>query len=136
MNTTCVYKLIAIGFLIGTLMQLLVPKQDAQFKGTLTPEQRKTYDTIVKERLRIFAFAWIFSLMFVWRLPVDRWTRVVVYHLLLGAIYECWPKSTYMVEHLHTSSQIQQWQQVYRQMQFRHAIALLVNLVAIPWVCT
>jgi hypothetical protein len=135
MQLECVYKCIAIGFILGSLLQIMIPKNDKQFKKALTPQQKQTYENIVKERVRIFMFAWVCSLLFIWQLPITGWSRSIVYHLMLGAIYECTPKSTYMVEHLHNQTQIRLWQKVYTQMQFRTAIALLVNILFIPFIC-
>ena len=136
MSTSCVHKYIAYGFISGSIATILLPMNDSMFKESLNMKQKNIYKRITYERMYIFFIGCIISFIFTTFLQVEQWTKVVVFYILLGVFYKCHPKSYYMVEHLNNSHQLQLWNSIYKEMQFKHACSLLLSILSIPLLCT
>ena len=131
----CIHKYIAYGFLLGSIATVIVPTDNKKFTNSLSKSQRKIYDIIIQERIYIFLSGCIFSGLFARFVDANKWTKIFLFYMLLGVYYKCHPKSYYMVEYLKNEHQLRLWNAIYKEMQFKHAFALLLNILAIPLLC-
>ena len=130
----CVNQYVSYGFLTGTLLSIMTPSNDDEFKRSMDVNQLRIYNFIRRERMSIFIVSSVFSMIFVHLLKIKGWFKIVLYYTLLGASYKCWPKTYYMVEHLR-ENQLVLWNTIYKDMQYKHAFALLVGILSVPIMC-
>ena len=130
----CVNQCIAYGFITGTLLSIITPVNDGAFKKSMDDNQLHIYNFIRKERMIIFTLSSIFSMLFVHILKINGWFKIVLYYILMGALYKCWPKTYYMVEYLR-ENQLELWNGIYKDMQYKHAFALLIGVLSVPVMC-
>lgn len=145
---------IAILFLVANIYTMLsVDCKDTKKKlySLLNNNQKRIHQKIVEERKSIYFKGYgvglILSsiLIFIYKymvLPNKKYkellsTSTIV--CMVGAItfttnylyYILSPKTTYMVQHLHNKQQIDEWLKIYRTMQIKYHIGLVLGIVAI-----
>ena len=125
-----------ITFMIITMMDSKSEKKTKSLEKILNRYQLDTYHKIVKERTTIFMYSFLSSVMFVLFFIKNKWTATLLCFTLTCALYELAPKSTYMVEHLHTPAQINAWKQYSRNMQVKSAFATLCGVLIMPVLCS
>lgn len=122
-----------------------------KYQETLSPTQRERYIKIVQERKMIglkgyvlgFAFSFCANMMKYLRVgcfsPNRRDFGTMGILCLTGAItfttqylfYILSPKSDWMVLHLDTRTQREEWLKVYRSMQFNYHLGLVFGIAAV-----
>jgi uncharacterized protein YacL len=104
----------------------------------LDSEQLAVYRTIHKERMQIYLIGLLLGLLlgFIY-LNINQSTSVArtctFVSIVMGVnylFYMIYPKSTYLVRHLKTQEQLDAWQVVYRTMQYRQYMGMVLGLVA------
>ena len=134
----------AIGFaLVGaTIATALVSKQDPVFQkyhATLEPEQKEALDKIANERMNLYIQGTLVGIVLVGVLmlmgvrglsPFANGCAFVAIVLLTQYFYYIlMPKSDWMVKHLNSKVQNEEWLNVYRHMSVRWHGGLLVGLL-------
>lgn len=134
----------ALGFaLVGaTIATALVSKEDPVFKkyhATLEPEQKDALDRIANERMNLYIQGTLVGVVLVvllWFLgmrelsPFANGCAFVAIVLLAQYFYYIlMPKSDWMVKHLNSKVQNEEWLNVYRHMSVRWHGGLLLGLV-------
>lgn len=143
---------IAILFLVAnvyTMVSLDCKEVKADFYKVLNDKQKAIYEKIVKERKTIYYTGYgvglilSFILIFVYKYIINTSNKknncswIIV--CMVGAItfttnylyYILSPKTTYMVEHLDNKQQIDEWLKIYRTMQVKYHVGLVLGIVAI-----
>lgn len=116
---TCMLSSIIIFWLLsGMLVNKKTPEYTNLLKS-LNEEQKTAFDKIVQERTNIFKKSSMFSVVISLVLLIQyRNTKpqnkllclfIVSYVFVMSCIYMAWPKSDYMVRHLKTQEQRDNW---------------------------
>ena len=131
---------IASAFFGGMLFLSLNPyKYEVleQYLATLDENQLAIFRKIHKERMQIYLLGLVLGLLLgfiylnVSKSSVARTCTFVA--IVMGVnylFYMVYPKSTYMIKHLNTEEQVNAWQNVYRTMQYRQYMGMVLGLVA------
>jgi uncharacterized membrane protein YkgB len=138
---------IAIVFLVANIYTAFITDKAAGkdvFYKTLSQEQVQHYEGIVKERRDIYLKGYILGIVlaaiFVFMMNKSKKSGMVGWSIggLAGAIvlltnyffYILSHKSDYMVLHLDMESQREAWHNIYRTMQVRYHIGLLLGIAS------
>ena len=137
---------IASGLFASMLYLSLHPEKDdvlRNFMSKLDKKQQKLYVKIKNERLQIYTYGLVISLLlgFIYLNNTKKSdTRTCVFvSMVLGItilFYLLYPKTTYMVKHLTHQEQVDAWLQVYRFMQYNHYLGMLLGGIAYLIVAT
>ena len=131
---------IASAFFGGMLFLSLNPYKYEileQYLATLDENQLSIFRKIHKERMQIYLLGLVLGLLLgfiylnVSKNSVARTCTFV--SIVMGVnylFYMIYPKSTYMIKHLNNEKQITEWQNVYRTMQYRQYMGMVLGLVA------
>ena len=143
---------IAILFLVANIYTMLsvdCKNKKEKLYSLLNDSQKNIHQKIVEERKSIYFTGYgiglilSFVLIFIYKYLINGsskkkmpiWTVVC----MVGAItftsnylyYILSPKTTYMVQHLDNKQQIDEWLKIYRTMQVKYHIGLVLGIVAI-----
>ena len=138
---------IAIMFLTATIYLKLTTSRSKQvdaLKNVMNKTQSQHYEKIVKERRDISMKGYLlglvlaFTVLFITKGSKSIKISSTASVCLVGAItlatnyfyYILHPKSDYMILHLEEENQRLLWLSVYRNMQFKYHIGLLLGIVA------
>ena len=147
MNYCSIWAGIAIVFLVANVYTAFITDKAAgkdEFYKTLSQEQVKLYENIVRERrdiyLKGYGLGIVFAIIFVFMLNKTKKSNLAGWGIagLAGAIvfmtnyfyYMMSPKSDYMVIHLDTEEQRKAWNNIYTTMQFRYHWGLLLGIAS------
>jgi hypothetical protein len=140
-GTTCLLGAAFVGsmlFCMGTTKNAGVFKK---FEGLLDANQLNNYKAIANERLNIYLQGFfiglvlaVLSLNFVRQLKkMPTGNKVCLFIVIaLGfnyLYYSLYPKSQYMLESLNTPEQVKAWLSIYRHMQMRVKMGVVLGLV-------
>lgn len=132
---------IATIFIISSLYMVLTCKSCSpikEYEESLDEQQKKIYNNIVKERMKIylygFAFGIIIALGYLYlnnmSFPMaNSCIFVSIAFITQHIIYSLYPKSDYMVRHLKSVDQVNKWFDVYRFMIKRFHIGAVIGLI-------
>ena len=116
-----------------------------RFMSLMTPEQQSIYKEVSRERMHIYLMGLIIGLLLGF---------IYLYHGVKGAgltrtcgfvfitmattylFYLLYPKSKYMLTYLTTDEQRAAWLDVYRGMQYRHYMGMVLGIIAYVLVST
>ncbi len=137
---------LAVVFLVANLYMTFTADQvDAKRKlyAALTPQELKEYEHIIVARRRIYLEGYLVGLILSFMILVmNVWQRVPLGRLSIactvGAVtlitnyfyYMLSPKPDLLVVHLAEPRKRELWQQVYRRMQVKYHVGLLLGIVA------
>ena len=141
----------ALGFalLAGNLFVMMNPlmkKENKEFMATLNDDQRKKYDAIKMERLRLFLFGTLAGLvvggyaMYATRhIHMSDWTRTCVFVGTVMIVQFFWymlskKSEGSMVEFLDTKKQIREWNDIRQVSMKSYTLGLGVGLVAYSFI--
>ena len=142
LNNCCdLWCLIATALFASMLYMMLNPRKSDiinTFQSQLTPEQNAIYVEIVNERMRIYLIsitvALILGFLYLQFNNNRSVSRVCVFTVLVlfasNMLYLIAPKSKYMVTYLTTEVQRNAWLDVYKEMQYRKVIGILLGIIA------
>ena len=114
-----------------------------QYRSKLTPRQREIYDKIAKERFNISmqgymlgAFLSLFVIYYNYRKKGFKPASVMCLVLATSFItnyfyYKLTPKSDWMLHHVETQEQTQDWLNMYKTMQYYYHAGLALGIVGL-----
>ena len=143
LNNCCdLWCLIATALFASMLYMMLNPRKSDIInnfqKPQLTPDQNAIYVEIVNERMRIYLIsitvALVLGFLYLQLNNNKSVSRVCVFTVLVlfasNMLYLIAPKSKYMVTYLKTEEQRNAWLAVYKEMQYRKVIGILLGIAA------
>lgn len=142
LNNCCdLWCLIATALFASMLYMMLNPRKSDiinAFQSHLTPEQNSIYVEIVNERMKIYlisiTIALVIGFLYLQFNCNKSVSRVCVFTVLVlfisTVLYLIAPKSKYMVTYLTTELQRNAWLAVYKEMQYRKVIGVLLGIAA------
>lgn len=115
------------------------------YKNTLSNENKKIYDKIVSERIKIsyqgYSLGFILSLLIIFyntslksqklnTLPI---TCIIISTSVLTNYfyYILYPKSDTMLNHINNPKEIEEWRKMYREMQYNYHLGLVLGIIAV-----
>tara|TARA_Y100000816_G_C25861977_1_gene450053 strand:- start:48 stop:497 length:450 start_codon:yes stop_codon:yes gene_type:complete len=133
--------LIAIVLLIANIYLTIRAdsgNEKERFYKTLDSKLIARYEKIIRERKRIYIYSFSIGLLlsgiaiYMCKIPRN------LMACLVGAItlsvtylgYIIYPKSDYMIIHLHNEKQRMAWLDIYRSMQLKYHVGLVIGIVA------
>ena len=135
------YCVLGAGLLFASIVCMATSKNagyHADFQNLLSPDQMNKYKGIVNERLSIYIqgllIGVILGLIVVSMLEkVSTLNRVcvfVVVALVFNVVYYLlMPKTSYMLQHLNSTEQINAWLRVYKVMRQRYILGFFVGII-------
>ena len=143
-KTTC---FVSIVFLVANIFVMFNVDKDKlknNFIQLLNHQQRELYESLIKERRNIYfqgyALGLILSLIYLFYIKQILGKRInnVLLICSIGFIvfitnylyYILMKKSTYMIEHLNNKEQTKAWLDIYKTMQFKYHLGLLLGVIA------
>jgi len=137
---------IGLMFLIANLYVTFTAdktKQKDEFYNTLSKDKIEKYESIINERRVIYLkgyglgliLAFIFLFLYKNFIGNDKGLNKVCF---IGGItllvnyfyYMLFPKTDYMILHLNEEEQREKWLNIYKTMQFKYHIGLLLGIIA------
>lgn len=133
----CPFKLIAVGFLIGSVLCAYPTRSENEFTKSLDASQKLTYRDIQLERFHIYITSVFISLVTigVFRKRLSVWIKVVLMFLLTASLYLIAPKTTYMHDHLKSDEQRLLLRKIYRSQQLKYYGSFTLAVVSAPFIC-
>lgn len=132
--------MIGIGMLAATFSCMTVSEeQHNRLRQKFSPELDATYTKIVKERRNLYFQGLILGLILAYFClrfikPVNMFHRMMFFFAvsLLTAVvyYSVMPKSDYMLNHLKTAEENKAWLEMYKTMQQRYFIGIVLGLLS------
>jgi uncharacterized membrane protein YfcA len=112
---------------------------------TLDNDQKKIYEQIVKERLKIYYIGSLVGL-FLAVLYVFYYYKkqpalylicsfVVIFFVTQIIVYMIYPKTLYMLDYINTNEQAKAWMQVYNKMMSNYMIGFTLGLIGFGLLC-
>ena len=141
-NYTCVLACAgAAAFFGGMLYVSLNPVKNDKlntFLALLNPQQRVIYSDLTRERMQIYLMGLILGLLvgfiFLYQSGAAGMMRSCGFVFIALSItylfYMLYPKSTYMLYHLTTDDQRSAWMEIYKTMQYRHYMGMVLGIIA------
>ena len=143
-KTTC---FVSIVFLIANIFVMFNVDKDKlknNFIKLLNYQQRELYESLIKERRNIYFHGYglglILSFIYLYYIKQILGKRInnVLLICSVGFIvfitnylyYILMKKSTYMIEHLNNKEQTKAWLDIYRTMQFKYHLGLLLGIIS------
>ena len=141
---TCVSYCLLGAALVGSSILTMMTSKSApvfvKFNNLLDANQKQIYKSILNERASIYAQSLILGIVIaclvVFNLPRPKSKSVKISKgclfvlLALGVNYlgySLYPKSTYMLNHLHNAQQNKAWVAIYKEMKFRCMFGLILG---------
>lgn len=134
----CISCIVGITLLFSSIYMSLVKDETyfQRFIVLLDEEQKKTYFSIVKERLTIYILGMIIGLtlglMYFFNYPNHKYRictfLTIVYLAKLGFYYFA-PKSPLMLYSLNTKAQVDAWADIYSDMKYKWTMSLLTGFI-------
>jgi len=139
-----IFCLVGIVFVTAHLVMIFNVDKNQQkklFYETLTPELVNKYENIIKERRNISLTGYVIGLVlaFASLIYTKKYLKLNTYNsalftagitLLINYLYyTISSKSDYMIIHLDKKEQRIEWQNIYRSMQLKYHLGLLIGLV-------
>ena len=140
---------LAIMFLVATVyLNITAGNKEtiSKYKRNLTPELKKVYNKIVKERINIstqgYSIGFIISLIVIltnYSQNTDKkLSTVSIVCIVLGITftvqyfyYLLHPKTDWMLNHIKDPKQVKAWLNMYKEMQHDYHMGLLLGLVTV-----
>jgi fructose-specific phosphotransferase system IIC component len=142
---------IAIIFLIANIYTILSTSRidKEKFFNVLDNNQKKIYENIIIERRNIYYIGFILgiilSILFIFinkKIKLIKLTKPIMLCLVITItfitnylFYILYPKSTYMLLHLHDKKQINEWLNIYKKMQYRYHFGFVLGIIAVFIFC-
>ena len=135
--------MIAIVFLVATLYLTFTAdktERKAEFYKTLSADNIKRYEGLIRERRDIYLKGYILglllSIIFLYYTQNYKLKSGII--CIVGGItllvnylfYMLYPKSDYMILHLNNKTQREKWLAIYKHMQFKYHIGLVLGIIA------
>ena len=133
----CLVGAIFIGMMVMTMLSSKNTKNFKNFTNKLDDSQKNIYKSIVKERRDIYLqgliLGIVLALLITYNVPFSKGNNICVFIVIsLGfnfMYYSLYPKSTYMLKHVTSKCQIHAWLNIYKEMQLRGKIGILLGII-------
>lgn len=132
-NEHCISKIIALGFLCGSLL-CAIPTKHSTFEKSLNYSQNIIWKNIQYERFYIYMISLSIASAVTRSINANVWKRVLCMFILIASLYMIFPKSTYMRTHI-TKEQNELLNEVYKQQQLRYHGSIVLAIIAAPFMC-
>lgn len=140
---TCAF---AIAFIVAAIYMFFTSKSTADtIEKTLDNDQKKIYEQIVKERLKIYyigslvgLFLAVLYVIFYYKKQTTLYlicSFVVIFFVTQIVVYMIYPKSWYMLDYINTNEQAKAWMQVYNKMMRNYMIGFTLGLIGFGLLC-
>lgn len=133
----CPFKIIAIGFIVASVLCAYPNKSENEFTNSLDPSQKLVWNDIQHERFHIYLSSVFVSLVTIsfFRNQLSVWVKFVFMAMLTASLYLFMPKSAYMNEHLTNAEQQVMLRKIYRDQQWKYYGSLTLAVMSTPFVC-
>ena len=132
------FCLVGAAFLGSSVLTMLASKNSTvfkKFKLLLDDNQQQIYKSIINERVTIYVqgliLGLILAILVAFNLKIDNTKKICLFIVIaLGTnylYYSLYPKSTYMLEHLHSAKQNKAWLAIYKEMKLRCKLGLILG---------
>jgi len=134
--------LVGIALLVGSLATLTVSKSEHEkLQNLLTPELAERHSNIVKERRNQYIQGIVLGMIiggiilyvYQWKV-IEKFHKIVLFSaitLFVAMIYYLlMPKSDYMLKHLQNEQQNRAWLDIYKSMQSRYIVGIILGAAA------
>jgi uncharacterized membrane protein YkgB len=115
------------------------------YKEKLSSDLQKRYDKITKERLTIsyygYGFGFFISLFIIFYNTKIKVVRMNTFSLVCTVratcfltnyfFYMLYPKSDWMLNHMHNQQEVRAWLQMYRIMSYSYHMGLVLGILAV-----
>jgi uncharacterized membrane protein YfcA len=138
---TCAF---AVAFLVASLY-IMFTTQPKSSEMPLNPKEKIIYQSIVKERLKIYLIASfigaILGIIYILAMKnkTSNWslicTAVLIFFLVQLVIYMIYPKSDYMLNHINNNTQARAWLEMYNGMMRKFWIGFFLGLIGYGLIC-
>ena len=135
----CVVAAIFLGASIYTMITCNKCSPFIEYEQSLNPEQKVLYKQIVEERQKIYltglvlgtilAFAYLYFNKLDLNPLKNSCIFVAIALITQYMYYMLYPKSAYMVNNLENKDQSSKWLAVYKTMQYKYHIGMILGLV-------
>lgn len=143
-KVTCFVSIVFLVANIFVMFNVDKDKMKNKFINLLNHDQRKLYESLIKERRNIYFQGYGLGLLIAiiylvyTKYVLGKRTNYILMICSVGFIvfltnylyYILMKKSTYMIEHLNNKEQTKAWLEIYRTMQFRYHLGLLLGIIA------
>ena len=119
-----------------------------QYRSSLSPELREKYDKITKERMNLsyqgYALGFFLSILILIYnktrslskiKPINNYSLICIVisttFITNYFYYILSPKSDKMINYLKTEEEIENWQNVYREMQYNYHFGIVLGIIAV-----
>jgi len=119
-----------------------------QYRSSLSPELREKYDKITKERMNLsyqgYALGFFLSILILIYnktrslskiKPINNYSLICIVisttFITNYFYYILSPKSDKMINYLKTKEEIENWQNVYREMQYNYHFGIVLGIIAV-----
>jgi len=144
-TTTCFIALVIIVAMIAMTIMVSNDEFIRSYRETMPDDIKKVYDNIVYERQTIFftgyTIGFVIAVFFIvfsinvlkQKMPVSAMVclAIVISTVVNYFYYILSPKTNYMIEHLKTEQQRQNWLKMYRSMQYYYHFSFVLGAVAV-----
>lgn len=133
----CLVGSALVGSMIVTMLSSKKSKNFKNFMGLLSDDQQQIYKSVIKERMNIYiqgiVIGVILAILVTFNKSLSKGNNICLFVVIaLGfnwAYYLLYPKSTYMLNHLSSQTQVQAWLKIYKEMKLRCHVGLLLGIV-------
>lgn len=142
MDSNCVLLCTAAAALFGSMLYVSLNPTNkvvlARFLNTLTPDLQAVYHKSSRERMQIYLVGLTIGLLlgfiYLRQYATQGVVRTCGFVFIVLSVtylfYFLWPKSVYLVPLLTTQEQRAGWRDVYRHMQRRHYMGMVLGAVS------
>jgi len=133
--------LLGSGFLMSMIKTMVVDDNHptvSKYHNTLLPEQKKIYDSIVKERTQIYLHGLLLGMLlasgYLYMTGIQNiGSNTCVFTLIIMSTamfyYLLAPKSNYMIDNLVNREQIDSWKAVGKMMQHKYYSGFILGII-------
>jgi uncharacterized protein YacL len=139
-STSCMISIIFLVGMIYFYIRTYNSKIVKEYKNTLTPDLKKRYDKISKERLCISTKGYLLGLLLSLIIILNKKNLsttslvciVVATSFLTNYFYYMLhPKSDWMLNHMESEQQVKNWVVMYREMSYNYHSGLVLGIIAV-----
>lgn len=138
---TCVLAAAIVGSMIVTMSAGKNSGVFKKFNASLNESQKEIYRKITTERLGIYLQGFFIGLLVAvvvlayefkgFKSKISKVCLFVVTAVIINNVYyHAVPKSTYMLNHLDNSEQVDLWLEIYKEMKMRNIVGLTLGVLA------
>lgn len=133
----CLVGAVLIGMKVMTMMASKTSKNFKHFIMKLDDNQKQIYKSVIKERINIYlqgmVLGIVIALFITYNSNMAKNNNICLFIVVALGInllyYSLYPKSTYMLEHLHSQDQVKAWLNIYKEMKLRCKVGMILGFI-------